>query len=121
MTKILVVDDSTTQREYISSLLKQRGYTVAIARNGEEAIALVSKYAFDLVVLDVVMPGMNGYEVCRKIKGDPNTKKVPVVMCSTKDQEFDRVWGMRQGADAYIVKPFDPPELISTVRQLLKG
>ncbi|ELR96383.1 response regulator transcription factor [Gloeocapsa sp. PCC 73106] len=121
MSKVLVVDDSLTQRQIISDLLKRCGMTVAIARDGEEAIETVSKYAFDLVVLDIVMPKMNGYEVCRRIKANPKTKNLPVVMCSSKGEEFDRYWGMKQGADAYIAKPFNPPELISTIKQLLKG
>ena len=75
----------------------------------------------DLVVLDIVMPKMNGYEVCRKLKTDPKTQNVPVVMCSSKGEEFDRYWGMKQGADAYVVKPFQPKELVATVKQLLKG
>ena len=121
MSTVLVVDDSNTQRQIISNLLKDYGMTVAMARDGEEALKRVSKYAFDLVVLDIVMPKMNGYEVCRRIKLDPMTRDVPVVMCSSKGEEFDRFWGMKQGADAYIAKPFNPPEFISTIRQLLRG
>ena len=121
MSKVLVVDDSLTQRQIISDLLKDDGMIVAIARDGQEALDRVSKHAFDLVVLDIVMPKMNGYEVCRKIKSDPRTKDVPVVMCSSKGEEFDRFWGMKQGADAYIAKPFNRPEFISTIRRLLRG
>lgn len=121
MSKVLVVDDSLTQRQMISDLLKEYGMSVAIARDGEEAIERMHKYAFDLVVLDIVMPKMNGYEVCRRLKSDPKTKNVPVVMCSSKGEEFDRYWGMKQGADAYIAKPFNPPDLISTIKQLLRG
>jgi len=121
MSRVLVVDDSLTQRQIISDLLRDYGMTVAIARDGEEALDRVSKYAFDLVVLDIVMPKMNGYEVCRRIKSDPKTKNVPVVMCSSKGEEFDRFWGMKQGADAYIAKPFNPSEFISTIKQLLRG
>lgn len=121
MSKVLVVDDSPTQRQIISELLRGCGMKVAIARDGQEALETLSKYAFDLVVLDIVMPNMNGYEVCRRLKSDPKTKNVPVVMCSSKSEEFDRYWGMRQGADAYIAKPFKSPELISTIKQLLRG
>lgn len=120
MNKVLVVDDSLTYREMISKLLKEYGMTVAIARDGEEAIARIHKYAFDLVVLDIVMPKMNGYEVCRSLKSNPKTKNVPVVICSSKGEEFDRYWGMKQGADAYIAKPFAKSELISTIKQLLR-
>jgi twitching motility two-component system response regulator PilH len=74
----------------------------------------------DLVVLDIVMPKMNGYEVCRNIKSNPETKNVPVLICSLKGEDFDRYWGMKQGADAYIAKPFKPKEFIATIKQLLK-
>ena len=86
-----------------------------------EALEKVQLSCPDLVLLDVVMPKMNGYEVCRRLKTDPKTQNVPVVMCSSKGEEFDRYWGMKQGADAYIVKPFQPRELLGTVKQLLRG
>lgn len=121
MSKVLVVEDSLAQRQMISDLLKDSGLTVAVASNGVEALKQVETYAPDIVVLDIVMPQMNGYELCRRLKSDPKTKDVPVVMCSSKGEEFDRYWGMRQGADAYIAKPFQPMELIGTVKQLLRG
>ena len=118
---VLVVEDSVTQREMITDLLKGSGLTVAIATDGVEALAHIDEHCPDLVVLDIVMPRMNGYEVCRRIKSDPKTQNVPVVMCSSKGEEFDRYWGMKQGADAYIAKPFQPTELVGTVKQLLRG
>ncbi|WP_017305821.1 response regulator transcription factor [Spirulina subsalsa] len=121
MSKVLVVEDSLAQREMISDLLKGSGLTVAVASDGIEALEKIEQYSPDIVVLDIVMPNMNGYELCRRIKSDPNTQHVPVVMCSSKGEEFDRYWGMRQGADAYIAKPFQPMELIGTVKQLLRG
>ncbi|MCW6038255.1 response regulator [Spirulina subsalsa FACHB-351] len=121
MSKVLVVEDSLAQRQMISDLLKGSGLTVAVASNGLEAIEQMKEYSPDIVVLDIVMPEMNGYELCRRIKSDPKTQHVPVVMCSSKGEEFDRYWGMRQGADAYIAKPFQPMELIGTVKQLLRG
>ena len=121
MSTILVVEDSVTQREMITDLLKGSGLTVAIATDGVEALAHIDEHCPDLVVLDIVMPRMNGYEVCRRIKSDPKTQNVPVVMCSSKGEEFDRYWGMKQGADAYIAKPFQPTELVGTVKQLLRG
>ncbi len=121
MSDILVVDDSLAARQMISELLKSNGLTVKVASDGMEALNLLKKYRPDLVVLDIVMPKMNGYEVCRRIKSDPHTKEVPVVICSAKREEFDRYWGIRQGADAYIAKPFQPTELISTIKQLLNG
>lgn len=121
MSKVLVVEDSLAQRQMISDLLKGSGLKVAVAADGVEALESIEKFSPDLVVLDIVMPKMNGYEVCRRLKADPKTQNVPVVMCSSKGEEFDRYWGMKQGADAYIAKPFQPTELIGTVKQLLRG
>jgi twitching motility two-component system response regulator PilH len=121
MSTVLVVEDSVTQREMITDLLKGSGLTVSIATDGVEALEHIDGHCPDLVVLDIVMPRMNGYEVCRRIKSDPKTQNVPVVMCSSKGEEFDRYWGMKQGADAYIAKPFQPTELVGTVKQLLRG
>ncbi len=120
MSTVLVVEDSITQRELISDLLKGTGLNVIVAVDGQDAIDQLINISPDVVVLDIVMPRMNGYEVCRRIKSDPKTQNVPVVMCSSKGEEFDRYWGMKQGADAYIAKPFQPTELIGTVKQLLR-
>jgi twitching motility two-component system response regulator PilH len=105
----------------ITDLLKGSGLSVSIATDGVEALEHIEGHRPDLVILDIVMPRMNGYEVCRRIKADPKTQNVPVVMCSSKGEEFDRYWGMKQGADAYIAKPFQPTELVGTVKQLLRG
>lgn len=121
MRTVLVVEDSPTQRELIIDLLKRSGLSVAVANDGMEALEQVQLSCPDLVVLDIVMPRMNGYEVCRRLKTDPKTQDLPVVMCSSKGEEFDRYWGMKQGADAYIVKPFQPKELLVTIKQLLRG
>lgn len=126
MSKVLVVEDSPAQREMISGLLQRSGLDVTSVSDGLEAMDLIKGLLEqglppDLVVLDIVMPRMNGYEVCRRIKADPATQHLPVVMCSSKGEEFDRYWGLRQGADAYIAKPFQPQELVGTVRQLLRG
>lgn len=117
----MVVEDSVTQREMICSLLKQNGLQVSIATDGVEALEEVQKKRPDLMVLDIVMPRMNGYELCRRLKSDPKTRNIAIVMCSSKGEEFDRYWGMKQGADAYIAKPFQPEELVGTVKQLLRG
>jgi twitching motility two-component system response regulator PilH len=121
MSTILVVEDSVTQREMITDLLRNSGLTVTVATDGVEALEQIQGHCPDLVVLDIVMPRMNGYEVCRRLKSDPKTQNVPVVMCSSKGEEFDRYWGMKQGADAYIAKPFQPTELVGTVKQLLRN
>lgn len=122
MSMVLVVEDSIPQREMITELLKGNGLTVAAATDGVEALEQIQAGEHpDLVVLDIVMPRMNGYEVCRRLKADPITQNVPVILCSSKGEEFDRYWGMKQGADAYIAKPFQPTELLGTVKQLLRG
>lgn len=121
MSTVLVVEDSIPQREMITELLRGSGLEVAIANDGVEALERIQGSPPDLVVLDIVMPRMNGYELCRRLKADPATQNVPVVMCSSKGEEFDRYWGMKQGADAYIAKPFQPTELVGTVKQLLRG
>ncbi len=120
MSKILVVEDSLTQRQFILDILKGSSLTVTVANDGIEALEQIQLSCPDIVVLDVVMPRMNGYELCRKIKTDPKTQNVRVVMCSSKGEEFDLHWGMKQGADAYIVKPFQPKEFLGTLKQLLQ-
>jgi twitching motility two-component system response regulator PilH len=121
MSTVMVVEDSVTQRQMICDLLKESGLDVKVASDGVEALKEVEKHCPDLVVLDIVMPRMNGYELCRRLKSDPKTQNIAVVMCSSKGEEFDRYWGMKQGADAYIAKPFQPTELVGTVKQLLRG
>jgi Response regulators consisting of a CheY-like receiver domain and a winged-helix DNA-binding domain len=121
MSTVMVVDDSVTLRQMITDLLTSRGLNVTVASDGVEALEEIKKNRPDLVVLDIVMPRMNGYEVCRRLKSDPKTHNLPVVMCSSKSEEFDRYWGMKQGADAYIAKPFHPQELVGTIKQLLRG
>lgn len=121
MSTVLVVEDSPTQREIIIQLLQKSGLQVTVANDGVEALEQIKISCPSIVVLDVVMPRMNGYELCRKLKTDPTTQNVRVIMCSTKGEEFDRHWGMKQGADAYIVKPFQSNEFLGTVKQLLQG
>jgi len=122
MSTILVVEDSIAQQEMMKDLLEGSGLDVTVASDGIEALQQIQQgHAPDLVLLDIVMPKMNGYEVCRRIKANLATQNVPVVMCSAKGEEFDRYWGMKQGADAYIAKPFQPTELVGTVKQLLQG
>lgn len=121
MANVMVVEDSATQREMISALLKKSGLSVTVACDGLEALEQIKSNCPELVVLDIVLPRMNGYEVCRRLKNDAKTKNVRVIMCSMKAEEFDRYWGIKQGADAYIAKPFQPHELIGTVKYLLRN
>jgi twitching motility two-component system response regulator PilH len=121
MSTVMIVDDSSALREMIAGLLSQAGMTILEAKDGIEAQQKLQASTPDLVVLDIVMPNMNGYELCRWIKNNPGTQDVPVVICSSKGEEFDRYWGMKQGADAYISKPFRPNEMVETVKQLLRS
>ncbi len=119
MNTVLVVDDQLSHREMISNLLKGSGFKVMMASDGNEALEQIEAHPPDLVILDIVMPKVNGYEVCRRLKSNPISQEVPVILCSIKAEEFDRYWGIRQGADAYVAKPFQPQELIATVKKLL--
>jgi twitching motility two-component system response regulator PilH len=124
MAKIMVVDDSPTMRVMITDLLKHYQFDVLEAVDGQQAKTMLTEMAQssypDLLITDIVMPKMNGYELCRWIKDELKSAGIPVIMCSTKGEEFDRHWGMRQGGDAYVIKPFNPNDLIETVKQLLK-
>jgi twitching motility two-component system response regulator PilH len=121
MSTVLVVEDNLSQREMISTLLRENGLDVISCQDGYEALAQLKERVPDAVVLDIIMPKMNGYEVCRKLRENPHTSKMPIVLCSSKGEDFDVHWGIKQGADAYISKPFVAQELIRTVRSLLKS
>ncbi|TCP09035.1 response regulator transcription factor [Caldimonas thermodepolymerans] len=114
--KILLVDDSKTELHFLSELLTKKGYSVRTAENGDEAMRRLAEEKPDLILMDVVMPGQNGFQLTRSITRDPNYADVPVIMCTSKNQETDKVWGMRQGARDYVVKPVDPDELIAKIR-----
>jgi twitching motility two-component system response regulator PilH len=118
ISRILVVDDSPTERFFISEMLVKNGYQVSMAESGEEAVAQAKLMLPDLIVMDVVMPGMNGYQATRMISREVATKHIPIIMCTTKGQETDKVWGMRQGARAYLVKPVKPDELLGQIKAL---
>ena len=121
MATVLIVDDSSTLREMISGLLIKAGMTVLEAKDGVEAKDMIASNPPDLIVLDIVMPNMNGYDLCRWVKNNEGTKSIPIVICSSKNEDFDRYWGMKQGADAYIAKPFRPVEMVETVKHLLRS
>lgn len=114
--KILVVDDSKTELHHLSDILGKKGYSVRTAENGEEAMRRLAEEKPDLILMDVVMPGQNGFQLTRAITRDPRFVGVPVIMCTSKNQETDKVWGMRQGARDYIVKPVNADELLSKIR-----
>ena len=116
--KILVVDDSPTERYFMVELLTQNGFQVLTAENGEEGIAKAKAEMPDLVLMDVVMPGLNGYQATRTLMRDESTKHIPVIVCSSKGQETDKIWGLRQGAVDYLVKPVNGEELLSKIAAL---
>lgn len=100
---------------FLTDLLRKNGYEVITADSGEQGVALAKSEKPDLVLMDVVMPGLNGFQATRQLSRDPVTQKIPVIMCTTKDQETDRVWGMRQGAVEYVVKPVVAEELLGKI------
>jgi twitching motility two-component system response regulator PilH len=119
MKRILLVEDSTTQAFFTTRVLEKNGYEVIVATNGEEGIEYARQMSPDLVIMDVVMPGANGFQATRAITMGVKTKHIPVVMLSSKDQTADKVWALRQGAVNYLVKPVQEKELIATVGHLL--
>ena len=116
--KILLVDDSKTELHYLSEILLKRGFQVRTAENGEEALKRLAEEKPDLILMDVVMPGQNGFQLTRTITRDSRFTGVPVIMCTSKNQETDKVWGMRQGASDYVVKPVKAEELLAKIKAL---
>jgi twitching motility two-component system response regulator PilH len=116
--KILIVDDSPTERYYLTDILVKNGFAVSTAENGEDALLKMRADRPELILMDVVMPGANGFQVTRSIARDPDLAAVPVIICSSKNQETDRIWGMRQGAKDYFVKPVDATELLARIAAL---
>lgn len=116
--KILIVDDSPTERHFLGELLAKNGFQVLTLESGEEAVARVAELMPDLILMDVVMPGMNGFQATRTISRNEATKHIPIIMCTSKNQETDMVWAKRQGAVEYVVKPIDPQELLAKITAL---
>ena len=119
MATVLVVDDVASELKMIGDIMTKAGFEVMKAADGYEAVKFAEEKKPDLLVLDIIMPKMNGFEVVRELRSNPKTEKLPIVLCSQKNTEIDRVWGMEQGADAYLTKPFDPKQLIDVVQRLL--
>ena len=119
MALVLIVDDSPTEQHVFSKLLEKHGYDTVVANDGEEAIEMAVKVQPDVIVMDVVMPGMNGFQATRRLSKSPITAEIPVVIVSGKGQETDRIWGLRQGAFQYLVKPVAEKEMISAVEAAL--
>jgi Response regulators consisting of a CheY-like receiver domain and a winged-helix DNA-binding domain len=117
--KILVVDDSWTELTMIVAPLRNSGFDVVTAVDGDEAVEKVFKERPQCIVLDVVLPKQNGFQVCRKLKNSELSRHIPIILLTSKSTPLDKAWGLRQGADAYITKPFDGDALVSSVRSLL--
>lgn len=115
---ILVVEDSATDRRFLSDMLASHGYVVSTAESAEEAFAKIKLVQPDLVLMDVLLPGQNGYQATRTLARDSGTSHIPVIICTTRGQESDKVWGMRQGARDYLVKPVNQAELLAKISAL---
>jgi two-component system, chemotaxis family, response regulator PixH len=118
MKTVLVVEDTQSEMELMSHYLEEGGYTVVGALSAKDALSKAVELRPDVIITDVVMPGMSGFELCRSLKRQPETAQVPVIICTSKAQDIDRLWGMRQGADRYITKPFTREELIKAVKSV---
>jgi two-component system, chemotaxis family, response regulator PixH len=116
---ILIVEDSPSELELMSHYLKESGYNVIKATGAKEALEKAASQKPDVIVTDVVMPEMSGFELCRSLRRNPITEKVPIVICSSKNQDIDRFWAMRQGADAYITKPYTRDHLLNTIKSVV--
>ncbi|GAB4192149.1 MAG: twitching motility response regulator PilH [Wenzhouxiangellaceae bacterium] len=119
MAKVLIVDDSQSHLYSLSQIVEGEGHEVVTAANGEEGVEKAKAETPDLILMDVVMPGMNGFQATRAISKDPTTEQIPVIFVTTKNQETDRIWGMRQGAAGFITKPVDKKTLVDAMREAL--
>jgi len=116
--RILIVDDSPTERHVLNDLLTKAGFEVVASDSGEDAIHKSKQAKPDLILMDVVMPGLNGFQATRAISRDPETKSIPIILCTSKSQETDKIWGLRQGARDYIVKPVNREELLAQINSM---
>jgi twitching motility two-component system response regulator PilH len=120
MARVLIVDDSPTETYKMSSILSKNGFEVLTAENGEDGVTVAKRELPDVVLMDIVMPGLNGFQATRQLSREPATSHIPVIIVTTKDQETDRVWGQRQGARGYLTKPVDGKLLVQTIQDVLK-
>jgi two-component system, chemotaxis family, response regulator PixH len=118
MKKVLVVEDSQSERELITLYLEKNNYQVFAASNAEDGMELAAKEQPDAIVTDITMEGINGFEFCRLLKVYPDTEKIPVIACTARDRELDRMWGQKQGIDLYITKPYSQEELVKAIESV---
>jgi len=121
MARVLIVDDSPTEMFTLKSMLEAKGFEVLEAENGADGVALAREELPDVVLMDIVMPGLNGFQATRQLTKDPKTEHIPVIIVTTKDQETDKVWGQRQGAKGYLVKPVTEEQLAETINNVIAG
>lgn len=119
MARVLIVDDSPTETYKLSSMLEKNGHAVITAETGEEGVSIAKKELPDVVLMDIVMPGLNGFQATRQLNKASETSSIPVIIVTTKDQETDRVWGLRQGAKAYLTKPIDEKVLMDAISDVM--
>ncbi|MCO1332981.1 twitching motility response regulator PilH [Microbulbifer sp. OS29] len=119
MARVLIVDDSPTETHKLTTILEKNGHAVITATNGENGIEVARAERPDLILMDIVMPGLNGFQATRQLSKDSNTGEIPIIMVTTKDQDTDRVWGMRQGARAYLTKPVEEGKLLNAIEEVL--
>ena len=119
MARVLIVDDSPTEMHKMTTILEKHGHEVLTAESGEEGVAKAKESLPDVVLMDIVMPGLNGFQATRQLSKNAETSHIPVIIVTTKDQETDRLWGQRQGAKGYLTKPVDGATLISTITDVL--
>ena len=120
MARVLIVDDSPTEMYKLTGMLEKHGHEVLKAENGADGVALARQEKPDAVLMDIVMPGLNGFQATRQLTKDPETGNIPVIVVTTKDQETDMVWAQRQGAKGYLTKPVDEEQLILKVKKVLE-
>jgi len=119
MATILIADDSPTEVYVLQKMLEKNGHTILVAEDGEQAVEVTQQKKPDLILMDVVMPNLNGFQATRKLSKDPQTSHIPIIIVSSKNQETDKMWGLRQGAKGYLGKPVDETELMTQINELL--
>ena len=119
MNTVLIVEDCLVERKAIALVLQRAGFKVLTVTSGEEAETAIAKFSPDAIVLDVILPGLSGFEICRHLKASPQSSQIPIIFCSSKATELDKFWGLKQGAAAYLTKPLAAEQLLHTVEQII--